>query len=166
MRRKDREMPESFAYGVADKCEWAVLSMLDPDGAPYGVPLSIAREGTRIYFHCAPDGAKTAALRAHADVCLVCVGDTHRMADKFTTEYESAILRGTVSEVRDAEEKIRALQMLCLRHTPLNMAAFDEAVAKSLARTAVWRIDVTDITGKRKKYDARGVEMKFGRMEE
>ena len=43
MRRKDREMPRSFAEEIADTCEWAVLSMIDPAGAPYCVPLSIVR---------------------------------------------------------------------------------------------------------------------------
>ena len=39
MRRKDREMPEEFARMVADKCEWAVISMIDTEGRPYGIPV-------------------------------------------------------------------------------------------------------------------------------
>ena len=27
MRRKDREMPEEFAWEVADRCPWMVLSL-------------------------------------------------------------------------------------------------------------------------------------------
>ena len=34
MRRKDREMTEEFAYTISDKCEWAVVSMIDPQGLP------------------------------------------------------------------------------------------------------------------------------------
>ena len=38
MRRKDREMPPEFALTVADKCEYAVISMTDISGEPYCVP--------------------------------------------------------------------------------------------------------------------------------
>ena len=48
----------------------------------------------------------------------------------------------------------------------LNMDAFDHSIARSLSRTAVVRITLTEPpTGKRKQYDKEGVEMKYGRME-
>ncbi len=158
-------MSAEFAYAVADTCEWAILSMVDSNGEPYCVPLSIARDGQHIYFHSAMDGQKISALKTNNHVCIACVGDTHRMPDAFTTEYESAILRGNAFEVTDANEKTKALRLICQRHTPLNMSAFDAAIARSLARTAVWCVEIAEISGKRKKYDSEGKEMKFGRME-
>lgn len=165
MRRKDREMPAEFAYMVADKCEYAVMAMNDTGGEPYCVPITIVREDNRIYFHSAPEGKKTDCLKRDGRVCISCVGDTQRMKDKFTTEFESAIIKGKAEEVLDEDEKIHALKILCERHTPANMAEFGDAIKRSLPRTAVWRIDVAEITGKRKKYDSEGREMKFGRME-
>ena len=50
MRRKDREMPPEFALTVADKCEYAVISMTDISGEPYCVPVTIARDGNAVYF--------------------------------------------------------------------------------------------------------------------
>lgn len=153
MRRKDREMPKEFAECIADKCEYAVLSMVDTLNMPYCVPISIVREGEHIYFHSALDGFKIDCLRRNANVCIACVGDTYRPHNKFTTEYESAIIKGVAVEITDNAEKIHALKKLCERHTPTNMDNFDTAIENSLFRTAVWRIDVTEITGKRKKYD-------------
>lgn len=151
MRRKDREMPKEFAIDVADKCEYAFLSVVDENNMPYCVPISIVREGEHIYFHSAHDGFKIDCLRHNANVCLACVGDTYRLPDKFTTKYESAIIRGIAVEITENAEKIFALKKLCERHTPTNMGNFDAAIENSLSRTAVWRIDVTEITGKRKK---------------
>ncbi|MCI7148192.1 MAG: pyridoxamine 5'-phosphate oxidase family protein [Candidatus Fimisoma sp.] len=165
MRRKDREMPLSFAYMVADKCEYASLSMVSPEGRPYCVPITIARDGNSIYFHSAHQGFKTECLRNSPEVCLACVGDTCRAKDKFTTEFESAVITGTASEVICRKEKIHALELICRRHTPDNMSEFDSAISKSLDRTAVWKIEILRITGKRKKYDSNGEEMKFARME-
>ena len=53
MRRKDREMDREFALAVTDKCEYATLAMAAKDGEPYGVPVTSARDGEKIYFHCA-----------------------------------------------------------------------------------------------------------------
>lgn len=165
MRRSDREMPAEFALGVADKCEYAVMSMVDPKGEPYCVPLSIARSGDKIYFHSAKDGFKLDCLRKNPSVCIACVGDTKRAADKFTTEFESAIIRGVCTEVTRDAEKTEALRLICEKHTPSNMADFDNAIARSLARTAVFAVTIESITGKRKKFGPDGKELKFGRME-
>ena len=90
-------------------------------------------------------------LRRHPRVCLTCVGDTAIQQDRFTTLYESAVAFGTAAEVTEDGEKVEALRLLCLRHTPDNMADFDRAVNASLARTGIWKITVEEITGKAKR---------------
>lgn len=165
MRRKDREMDRSFALYVTDKCNYAVISMIKTDGLPYCIPITIARDQDTIYFHSAKEGSKVDILHNNPNVCISCVGDTNKPDDKFTTEYESSVICGKASEITDEEEKIYALRLLCQRHSPNNMINFNKAVEKSLFRTGVWKVDIDSITAKRKKYDADGKEMKFGRME-
>ena len=104
-----------------------------------------------MYFHCANEGEKIDCFRANPIGCMVCVGDTERQRDKFTTKFESAVIKGRLFEVTDDEEKIFALKILCERHTPENMPNFDEAIKKSLARTAIWKMSIDEITGKCKK---------------
>lgn len=151
MRRKDREMDRTFAITVLDKCEYAILSMVDIEEKPYSVPVSIVRKEETIYFHCAKEGKKIEAMQKHPNVCIVCVGDTCPEIDKFTTKYESAIVYGVAEEVCLEEEKILALRLLCERYTPTNMENFDRAIEKSLAQTAVWKVSIAFITGKCKK---------------
>ena len=68
--------------------------------------------------------------------------------------------------ITDRDEKIEALKAICLRFLPKHMDAFDDAIARSLERTAVVKITLTKPpTGKRKQYDKEGEEMKYGRME-
>ena len=151
MRRKDRQRDEIFAMEIVDQCAYVVLSMVDPDNKAYAVPLSIVRDGTYIYFHCAQEGYKLECLRENPEVCLVCVGNVCPALDRFTTAFSSAIVKGNCEEVTNDTEKINALRLLCQRYTPQNMAAFDQAIVRSLARTAVYRIAITQITGKEKK---------------
>lgn len=151
MRRKERQMPEAFAWEVVDKCEYAFLAMTAEDGSPYGLPVTIVREGRAVYFHSALAGRKVSCLRQSPRVCLSCVGDTRVPPGKFTTLFESAVAFGTAEEVTEDAEKIHALRLLCLRHTPDNMEKFDSAVQASLGRTGIWRITVEEITGKAKR---------------
>jgi hypothetical protein len=52
-----------------------------------------------------------------------------------------------------------------MRKASREMDAFDDAIARSLERTAVVRITLTEPpVGKRKQYDKQGEEMKYGRM--
>ena len=66
----------------------------------------------------------------------------------------------------DKAEKIEALRIICQRFLPQHMDAFDDAIQRSLERTAVVKITLTaPPTGKRKQYDKEGEEMKWQRME-
>jgi nitroimidazol reductase NimA-like FMN-containing flavoprotein (pyridoxamine 5'-phosphate oxidase superfamily) len=148
MRRKDRERDRSFAERVVDTCLYAVLATVNDDGSPYCVPLSIVRDGEWIYFHCAHGGHKTDNLKSRSQVCLSCVGKAEEPPDHFTVVYESAIVFGVAEEARENAEKVRALRLLCERHTPANMAAFDDEMAREYQATAVWKIHIEEISGK------------------
>lgn len=165
MRRKDREMPAEFARQVFDACEYAMVSMIDEDNRPYAIPVSIVRIDNNLYFHSAMSGKKTDCMRLHPQVCVSTVSWTHLVPEQFTTEFASAICRGTASEVTNDTEKITALRAICEKFAPTNMDDFDHAIARSLPHTAIWKISMDSITGKRNKYDSHGKGMTFGRME-
>lgn len=165
MRRKDREMDKEFAYNVVDKAPFATISMVRADKTAYGVPISIVREGNHFYFHSAMEGEKIESLFKQPQVCISAVSKCKPVSSQFTLEYESAVFFGNAVMVKEKEEKIHGLFLLCKKFANENMHHFQKAVEGSLERTAVIRIDITHITAKRKQYDKNGVEMKWGRME-
>lgn len=188
MRRKDREMPEAFGWQVVQEADYGVLSMVDQEGYPYSVPLSIVVIEGAVYFHSAHEGEKCELFQAYPEgkpVQLVCVKDVHvpdlydeqtldayldkgefgKVASKvFTTEFASAIVRGKVVEVKEEAEKRQALRGFCEKYTPTKQRYVEASIAQSLNRTAVYKIVAESITAKRKKYDAEGQEMKWARM--
>jgi len=171
MRKKSREMSAEWALEVMDKAPYMTVSMTEADGSPYAVPLSVVRTDERtLYFHCATEGKKLDILRENPRVCISAVSRCKPTVGpkdgSFTLEYKSAIAFGEATVVEDEEEKIEALRAICQRFLPGHMDAFDASVARSLQRTAVVRIRLTEPpTGKRKQYDSQGEEMKHGRME-
>lgn len=149
MRKSQRQQSSQWALEVLRKAPYVTMSMVQPDGRPYGLPLSIvvADEET-MYFHCASEGHKIDCITANPVVALSAVSkctpafETERM--NYTEHYHSATAVGVVSEVVDAEEKIRALKLLCERFLPRHMEHFDAAIQRSLSRTAVYRINLTE----------------------
>ncbi len=136
MRRKDREMPRGFAEYVADTCDYAVLATVNADRTPYCIPISIARDGDVIYFHCAKEGQKYDNMKRQPEVCISCTGNIRCMTNAFSLEYESAVIKGKANEVVRDEEKIHALRLISQRYTPEYMHAFDEEAAQDDGRPA------------------------------
>lgn len=64
--------------------------------------------------------------------------------NNFTEHYNSAIAIGKAELVRDDSEKIEALRLICERFLPRYMDHFDEAISRSLDRTTVVRITLTE----------------------
>ena len=58
MRRKDRAITEEEAMNLLNKSEYGVLSTVDENGEPYGVPMNFCIIEHCIYFHCAVEGQK------------------------------------------------------------------------------------------------------------
>ncbi|MBR5749624.1 MAG: pyridoxamine 5'-phosphate oxidase family protein [Prevotella sp.] len=171
MRKASREMDAAFALEVLDKAPYITVSFTRPNGTPYGVPLSLARTNDKtFYFHCALEGDKLDCIAVNQTVALSavtkCAPTVGPKDGSFTLQYKSAMAVGKAEIVTDRDEKIKALRAICQRFLPKHMDAFDDAIARSLERTAVVKITLTEpATGKRKQYDKQGDELKYGRME-
>lgn len=156
MRRSDRARDLEFSLDLIDHCTHGIVAIATDEGAPYCLPLSLVRVENRLYFHCAHVGRKVDLLRKHPQVCVTFTnGDTPAYEEdsgEYTTYFRSVIAVGTASEVTEDEEKILALEALCRRMTPEAMTGdnFQKAIASSLRATAVWRIDLEEISGKEK----------------
>lgn len=157
-------MDAVFALEVMDKAPYITVSFTRPDGRPYGVPLSLARTDERtFYFHCAQEGEKLDCIAAHPTVALSavtrCSPTVGPKDGSFTLQYKSAMAVGKAGIVTGRAEKIEALRAICQRFLPLHMDAFDTAIERSLDRTAVVRISLTEPpTGKQKLYGKDGEE--------
>lgn len=149
MRKADRQKDSRWAFDVLDKAPYMTVSMIRPDGTPYGLPLNVVRkDATTFYFHCASEGEKIDCLKHNPFVSISAVSRcTPRYEDEknnFTEYYNSAIAIGKAEFVTDDSEKVEALRLLCERFLPKHMEHFEEAIARSLDQTTVVRISLTE----------------------
>ena len=106
------------------------------------------KDDRTFYFHCAPDGEKLDCLKCNPMVSLSavsrCTPKYEEEKNNFTEYFHSAVAIGRAETVEDDAEKTEALRLLCERFLPKHMDHFNEAIERSLWRTSIVRITLTE----------------------
>jgi hypothetical protein len=147
MRRKDKEIAAEEAIRLLTECEYGVLSTVDADGQPYGIPLNYVYTDHQLYFHCALGGHKLDNIQSNPKVSFCVVGHCTVLPSRFGTEYESAVAFGVASEVH-GPERHAALLALLSKYSADYMEAGKAYIQKHDAATRVIKISITRISGK------------------
>lgn len=150
MRRKDRVLEITETLEILKNCDYGILSTIDKNGYPYGVPLSYVYIDNSIYFHSATEGNKLDNILNNNKVSFCVVGKTSILPDKFSTKYESVILFGKASEVIN-DEKNKALLEILNKYSPDFIEQGKTYIQNAGAKTKVIKITIVHITGKARK---------------
>lgn len=147
MRRFKQLLPEEAAKEILSSATGGVLSLVSPDGTPYGVPINFAYDGGgHIYFHSAVKGHKIDCIKADSRCSFCVVGQDMIVPEDFTSYFRSVIVKGTVGIVTSPDEIIEGLLLLCAKYSP--GIDPDGEIAKCLGHVAVLRLDIESMTGK------------------
>ncbi len=148
MRRKERSMPPIAALGLLGLAEYGVLSTVDEDGQPYGVPLSYANTTRMIYFHSAMNGHKLDNIHHQTQVSFCVVGETEVLPQQFSTRFESVIVFGEAAVVTDPAEKLFALRLLAEKYAGQFPREAETYIQKKIELTTVVGIKIAYMSGK------------------
>ena len=149
MRRSDRRLAEDEAKQILMQGEYCILSTIGEDGFPYGVPLSYAFDGEKIYFHCAADvGHKLENLDFSNKACFTIVGKTQVLPEKFATKYESVVVFGTVTP---ASDKLASLELIRAKYSPDFEEQGKKYAKAAESKVAVYELRILEFTGKARK---------------
>ena len=163
MRRKDREVKDfDEIVDILSRCKVLHLALIS-DGKPYSVPVNFGYSVTEesgerklfVYFHGAGDGKKLDAIKQNPAVSF-CAETSAEISGEdaacdWTCYYESIIGFGTASILEEKAARAQGLDALML-HNGYKLPAGVKAIAYNamhLAKTAVVKIEVNEITGKR-----------------
>lgn len=150
MRRPEKAMPDGEAHILLAEGEFGVISSVDRHGQPYGVPVNYCLVDDGIYFHCALAGRKIDNFADNPKVSFCVVENNRLIPQKFTTEYDSVMVFGLISEVF-SHEKQTALKALIKKYSgDFWQQGFKYIEAKS-HKTRVFKISINQITGKSSK---------------
>ena len=159
MRRNDREI--SGIHEVeeiirkADVCRIAFAN----NDIPYIVAMNFGYDndsGETLFFHCSNEGKKLDMIRKNNYVCFemdiehqiyVRKGRDDRNGCNWGMKYKSVVGYGTISIITEKEAKKKGLDCIMKHYGDENEYIYDEKV---LANTTVLRLDINEMTGKKK----------------
>jgi len=152
MRLKSREVSDfNEIIDILERCNVLRIAFKG-DEYPYIVPVSfgIKKNGDNIviYFHGAKEGHKIEQIEKYPMVCIE--GDIFYKAEEtsygITSKYESVIGYGIIEKVNN-DEIIDGLKAICAHY---NYKEYPIEKCKTLSMTAVYKIKINELTGKRK----------------
>ena len=149
MRRNDREITERTEIdAILNAANVMRIALVDGD-TPFLVPVFYCYDGKSVYFHSAKSGTKIDIIKRNNKICFE-VGIKHgviedAMACDFEARHKTVIGFGRAVFVKDDDEKIKALDRIVALFTSKR---FDYPKS-NLDRTAVIRIDIDSIKGKK-----------------
>jgi uncharacterized protein len=151
MRKANREIKDPAEIRkIMEEAPVCRIGLSD-DGMPYVVPMNFGLGENCLYLHCATEGRKLDILRRNDRVCFE-MDRLHEIlrdpsACGFSARYESVIGSGRARIVEDPAEKRAALDRIMGHYGADGPFTYTDEI---LARTAVIRIDIAQIAGKRR----------------
>lgn len=159
-RRRDRGQDAEWIRAYLERAPWGVLAFSGDSGPPHlNSNLFLYRDDPdRIYLHSARAGAMPAGLTdgkgvpasfTAAGMGRLLPADT---ALEFSLEYHGVVAMGRARTVADVEEARDSLNGLLVKYAPQLLPGRDyrAIVAEELRRTAVFRLDIEEWSGKEK----------------
>jgi uncharacterized protein len=154
MRRKDREITDiSEIEAIISACDVCRIAIAN-ENIPYIVTMNfgyVGGENPHLYFHCAPEGKKLDMIRRNNYVCFEM--DTDHIIYRgekgcdWGMKFSSIVGYGRIIFVDNEAEKNAGLNHIMSHYGGSGVYSFDREL---LARTLVLRLDISEISGKRK----------------
>jgi nitroimidazol reductase NimA-like FMN-containing flavoprotein (pyridoxamine 5'-phosphate oxidase superfamily) len=154
MRRKDREITDTgeieSIIASSDVCRLAIAN----GNTPYIVTMNFGFKGGTepcLYFHCAGEGRKIEMIRKNNHVCFEMDTD-HELYEgekgcDWGMKFRSVVGYGDVYILKDNEEKIRGLDFIMAHYSERSDFQYDK---RMIEKTSVIRLDITEMTGKKR----------------
>lgn len=153
MRRKEQEITDKTLLETilshAEVCRLG-LSLNDE---PYVVPVHFGHRENCLYVHSSPLGRKMEIIQQNNRVCFEVEWNVELVPAEapcdWTCHYYSIIGFGRANPVTDYEEKVKGLTAIMEHYSSASPFLFPEA---KVNRTAVIRVDIESMTGKKLGY--------------
>ncbi|MBE0646506.1 MAG: pyridoxamine 5'-phosphate oxidase family protein [Bacteroidales bacterium] len=135
---------------IIKQCQVCHVSMVDPNGKPYVVPMNFGFDEDVIYLHSAQEGKKIDCLRSNPEVCINFTTDHvlryqhEQVACSWGMKYRSVLCYGSVEFIEDETLKRKALDVLMKQYTERPFTYNDP----SIREVSCWIVKV-------KQFDAR-----------
>lgn len=142
MNKLDRKIDIDEMTIILKSGEYGILSTINKNGFPYGVPVNYIYNNHCIYISTI-DGNKVDNVKFNNKVSFCIVEKAPELSDEYSTYYESVIIYG-YARVIDGEEREKALALISNKYA-------NKRMEKEKENAIVLKINVEHETGKLRK---------------
>ena len=148
---KTHQLDEEQITAILAKAQVGHIATINKEnGYPYVVPVHFVYFDGKIYIHGLVKGQKVSNILANEKVCFETYFMKGLILDEkpwdVNTEYESVVIMGKASIIKDPDLKLTALHKIVEKYTPnLSGIEFPDNVIRG---TGVIEITVEECTGK------------------
>lgn len=151
MRKAKRETSKEQTLKYLKHASHGTLSTISADnGYPYGITVNHVVINDCIYFHCAKEGHKLDNIKKNNCVSFFAVYEATVDKKAYTTKYKSAHVFGKAYIVEDKREREAALYEIAKKFTGSFFAKAQSHILNAFDITAVVRIEIEHLTGKKR----------------
>lgn len=135
---------------IIRQCEVCNLAMIDPDNAPYVIPMNFGYANDTVYLHSSRTGKKVDILKKNNRVSLSFSTDhelrwqSEKVACSYSMRYRSVLASGRVEFIEDMQEKVDALNVIMKNYTDRSFKYNDPAVRDVL----VFKVVIDKLEGR------------------
>ncbi|MBQ1827214.1 MAG: pyridoxamine 5'-phosphate oxidase family protein [Erysipelotrichaceae bacterium] len=149
VRKKHRALDRDEALRILSQTRRGVLSLVRPDGYPYGVPINhyFDPDTMKLYFHGDVQGNRIECAEKD-DRASFCAFQERKTEKKhWYKTFESVIVFGHLKTVEERERKAEIVWKLTRGFTE-DMEEFEAEIEKAIDRTSVIEMSIEHVTGK------------------
>jgi len=151
-RKRNEIIHEAERVALLKNGTYATIALCS-ENIPYIVTMSYGfdQENGCLYFHCANKGDKLDFIMKNSEVCATIIKDNGYLEGKCDHDYQSLVIRGTLTIVRELPEKKHGLQVL-LNHLEKDPQPIVDRTIKNDASyegVTILKLSMNSIVGKK-----------------
>ncbi|NMA23216.1 MAG: 5-nitroimidazole antibiotic resistance protein [Spirochaetales bacterium] len=150
MRRHQQQLDQEVSLEILRHSSSGVLSLIDEEGFPYGVPLNYVLYEGNLYFHCATEGKKLLAIASHPAASFTVIERDEVVSELYTSLFRSVIVFGTIKPI-EGERWTEAFDAFCDKYSADRPLAERRQKVRSCTKAIGLMLTVEQITGKEAK---------------
>ncbi len=149
MRRFKQQLSDEECIAVLKTETRGVLSVLDDDGYPYGIPMNhwYCENDGKLYFHGAKEGHKIDIIQKCNKVCYTVFDKGYCNKDEWALNVRSVVVFGKISFVTDEKKANVICSALCRKFTE-DEEYLRRELESSLSKVQCLELTPKHITGK------------------
>ena len=148
VRRKQQVLDNEQILEVLKNNTSGVLSLIDEQGNPYGVPLNYTYYDGKLLFHSLKVGYKVDLIK-HNGKCAFTIIDSDKIVkEEYTSYYKSVIIQGTIKVIEDKETILKYINIFTDKFVPGHKMERDEVIKSSMSALAMLELTIEEWSGK------------------